>query len=369
MRDAAKSGVVLIASLLVGVGVASPPTGLTVDRQVPSSPPRVVEDDYLAEDVHFPSGRDRLAGTLYRPAGRGPHPAVTCILGSGPADRAYGGVGPALGKHFARRGFACLVWDKPGVGGSTGDYNTQTFRDRAREALSAVAFLRGREGIDRDRVGLWGHSQGGMVAPLAASLSADVAFLIEVSGWQGPAWRQDQVRVESELKADGFGKEDVATAAAFSKMRMDLIRRGGTFEDLDSRQAAAAKLPWFDYVHRCDRSLFDSARLNVEYDTSASWEAVRCPVLAIYGDKDTSTGHPDAPIALIREGLTKARNRDVTVRVFVGADHSLCLTGTGGRREAAERAKNRRPGDSPDFAPGYLEIMTDWLAAKTADRR
>ena len=95
----------------------------------------------------------------------GPHPAIAFVYGSGAADRTYYGIAPHLWRHFARRGFACLAWDKPGVGQSTGDYNAQTFRDRADEALAAVRFLRAAASVRKDRVGLWGHSQGGARSP------------------------------------------------------------------------------------------------------------------------------------------------------------------------------------------------------------
>src|SRR5205807_505736 len=109
----------------------------------------------VTEEIRFHHGDHVLAGTLYRPAGRGGHPAIALILGSGPVDRAYGGVGRILGAHFARAGIACLTWDRPGIGQSTGDYNAQTFPDRAAEVLAAVQYLRGRADISPDRVGLW----------------------------------------------------------------------------------------------------------------------------------------------------------------------------------------------------------------------
>jgi pimeloyl-ACP methyl ester carboxylesterase len=200
-----------------------------------------------------------------------------------------------------------------------------------------------------------------MVAPLAASLTPEVAFVIEVSGWQGPAWQQDPVRVEAELRADGFAEADIEKATAFARMRMNLIRGTGPFEELDQAQQAVLMLPWFKAVHRCDRALFHSARRMVGYDSGPSWEKVRCPVLVIYGAKDTSCGPPARLVAVIRRGLAKARNPDVTVKIFPNADHSLCPADTGGRPQAGQPARMRKSEDDPDFVAGYLDTMTTWL--------
>jgi pimeloyl-ACP methyl ester carboxylesterase len=307
------------------------------------------------EDVHFRCGVNQLAGSLFLPKGPGPHPAVVLILGSGEQDRSYGGVATALGREFARQGFACLTWDKPGVGKSTGDFNAQTFRDRANETLEAVRFLRRRADIRPRQVGIWGHSQGGMVAPLAASLSRDVAFLIEVAGWQGPAWQQDIVRVEAELRAGRFAPADIRQAAAFARKRMGLIRGTGPFEELDKAQEAVKGAAWFGAVQRCDRTLFHAARRCVEFDTGPCWERVRCPVLVIYGDHDTSSGPPQKLVAIIRRGLKKAGNQDVTVRIFRDADHSLSRTESGGQ------SRSRKKSASPQFVTGYIETMLGWL--------
>jgi pimeloyl-ACP methyl ester carboxylesterase len=194
-------------------------------------------------------------------------------------------------------------------------------------------------------------------------LSGDVAFLIEVGGSQVVAWQQDALRVEAELRADGFLEDDIREAVAFARMRMSLIRGRGEFEDLEEVHAAVEHRPWFEYAGRCDRALFDSARRMVEYDPGPAWETVRCPVLAIYGEKDTSLpAEKNQPI--IRRGLEVAGNRDVTIKVFPRADHGLRVTETGGPKEARERSKARRPGDGPDFTPGYLDLMTDWLAER-----
>ena len=200
------------------------------------------------------------------------------------------------------------------MGESTGDFNAQMLRDRAEEAPAALDFLRARDDIRPDRVGLWGHSQGGMVAPLAAALSDKVAFLIEVSGWQGPAWKQDQTRVEAEMCADGWADQEIMAASAFAKFRWtdpwnQTVRRSR------QRQQKVKKSPWFEYIHLCDEPLFYSARRNIEQDTEPWWVNVHCPVLALFGDKDTSSGPPEPLVALIRRGLAKAGNTNLTVRI------------------------------------------------------
>ncbi len=328
------------------------------------SSPKLEEQPFTIEEVHFHNGNDLLAGSLFLPKVHGRYPAVVLVLGSGAQDRTYGGTATVLAKHFACHGFACLTWDKPGVGKSTGDYTQQTFRHRAEEAIAAVRFLRGRSDIHRDRVGIWGHSQGGMVAPLIASMDKEVAFVIEVSGWQGPAWQQDAVRVEAELRADGFLETDVRAAVTFARKRMSLIRGTAAFEELDRSQEAVKRLPWFPYVHRCDRATFYGARRCVDEDISPNWEKVHCPVLVIYGDKDTSSGPPKPLMAIIRRGLVHAGNKDITEKIFSSADHGLCRTTTGGRKEAGERAKKRAQGAGPDFVPGYLDTMTGWLTQR-----
>ncbi len=336
-------------------------SGLFVNDAVPCQVPDEKSREFVTEEIAFRHGANDLSGTLYLPNRSGPHPAVVMVLGSGEHDRNYGGTGPVLGRHFARHGFACLAWDKPGVGKSSGDFNAQSFRDRAEEALAAVDFLGARGDIRPQQIGLWGHSQGGMVAPLAASLSKKIAFVIDVGGWQGPAWRQDAVRVEAELRADGFSEADIAAGVALSRERMDLIRGNQPFEELERKQQAARSEAWFEYVHFCDKALFHAARRYVEYDTGPSWESVYCPVLVIFGNKDTSSGSPEPLLEIVRRGLTKAGNRELVVKVFRDADHSLCTTKTGGRMEGRERAKAREAGAGPDFVKGYLETMTQWM--------
>ena len=140
-------------------------------------------------------------------------------------------------------------------------------------------------------------------------------------------------------------------------------KKSTIFDVLDLKQKAVRSEAWFEYVHYCDEALFRAARDNVEYDTGPSSEGVHCPVLVIFGDKDTSSGPPEPSVKIIRRGLAKAGNSDLVVKVFRDADHSLCVTKTGGRKKEAQK----RPGakaevTGPEFVEGYLDTMTLWMA-------
>ncbi len=199
--------------------------------------------------------------------------------------------------------------------------------------------------------------------PLAASQSSDVAFVVAVSGCQLPAWRQDLYRVENELRADGFDAVAIKDAMTLTEMRMELMRGNGSFEELDETQKSVLARPWFDYVHYCDRKRFESGRRTVGYDPAPAWAKVSCPVLAIFGDKDRSC--PVEPSAeIIRTVADKAGNNDVTVRIIANASHNLTVARTGGRKEAAERLRARPAGSDPEFAPGFVDAMSGWMAAR-----
>jgi dienelactone hydrolase len=148
---------------------------------------------------------------------------------------------------------------------------------------------------------------------------------------------------------------------------MDLIRRGGRFEELDEAQRKVRGRPWFEYVHLCDRARFDSGKLMVGFDPGTCWEKVYCPVLAVFGEKDTSCP-VERSVAILRRGLDRAGNRDVTVKTFPRADHALTVSETGGRKEPRRRARQRGKVAEPEFVPGYPELMADWLAERFGPR-
>jgi pimeloyl-ACP methyl ester carboxylesterase len=312
---------------------------------------------FRTEEVSFRSGDNTLKGVLVLPNIRGPHPAVAFVHGSGDLDRNDWTLHPPLREHLARRGIASLCWDKPGVGASTGDWSRQSFQDRAQEALDAIKFLRTRPDIDREHIGLWGISQGGWICPLAASLSADCAFIVLVSAPATTIEDQDLYRVEQGMRADGMPARDIDAALAFARRRLRLVR-GGSFEEFDAAQREVSDERWFnDYVHRLGPRDFAFGAKNIAYDGRPTLERVKCPVLVIVAERDTIVPAKSSAV-LIKDILTRAGNQDVTVKTFPGADHFLYLAKTGGPREmsAKDRVKT--------LAPEYLSTITDWVARR-----
>ena len=129
------------------------------------------------EAVRFASGKVNLAGTLVLPEGPGAHPAVVLFHGSGAQTRNL-----FAARWFASQGLAALAYDKRGVGESTGDFRAIPFMELCDDGLAALRSLKSRKEIDAKQIGVWGLSQGGWLGPLAASRSAEVAFVIAVSG-------------------------------------------------------------------------------------------------------------------------------------------------------------------------------------------
>src|SRR5258708_7644233 len=154
-----------------GLGVTAP---FVLKRT--NAPPSMLKE----EDVVFRNGEVTLAGTVLIPSGSGPHPAIVCTHGSGPEGRQRAAY-HSNGYFFARLGFVTLIYDKRGVGSSTGDFQTSSLEDLADDALAGVHLLLARKDVVGRSIGMTGVSQGGWISPLAATRSPDVAFILVIS--------------------------------------------------------------------------------------------------------------------------------------------------------------------------------------------
>ena len=164
------------------------------------------------EAVHFANGDISLSGMLVLPGAARKVPAVVLFHGSGPLPR-----NPYMARWFAEQGFAALTYDKRGVGESTGNFHVVPFMDLSGDGLAAVEYLKSRKEIDSAHIGVWGLSQGGWLGPLAASRSADVAFVIAVSG-PGVSPREQMIfYYVKDLEAKGLPESDIREATVLRR--------------------------------------------------------------------------------------------------------------------------------------------------------
>ncbi|MGB6624115.1 MAG: alpha/beta fold hydrolase, partial [Candidatus Acidiferrales bacterium] len=192
------------------------------------------------EAVRFTSGEITLAGTLVLPVGSQRHPAVVLFHGSGPQERDL-----FMARWFANQGIAALAYDKRGVGESTGDFRAVPFMELCNDGLAAIGYLKTRKEIDAKRIGIWGLSQGGWLGPLAASRSADVAFVIAVSGPGVSPGEQMIVYYADELRAEGVPESYVREASAVRHDIWNYMSNGNGYEKVKKELEQARTKGWF----------------------------------------------------------------------------------------------------------------------------
>jgi uncharacterized protein len=296
-------------------------------------------------DVTFERQGTRLTGVFRRPDGGGPHPAVAFVDGSGPAER-DGWDDEA--EVLADAGFASLAWDKPGCGGSGGDWRDQGLQDRTDEALAAAACLAAQDGVDPRRIVLLGGSQGGWVGPLAASRSAEVAAVISLSGPGVSPYRQEAYRVEHMLRDADAGEDQIADALAFFHHRAARLRRGDDLEEVLADQLSHQDAPWYPVLgdDGVVEHLAFMARI-YDYDPVPALERVTCPLLAIWGERDIYVPVA-ASVERFAAALGRAGNGSFRLEVVADADHGLRLPPSGG----AERGPR---------IPDLMDMLVTWL--------
>jgi len=309
-----------------------------------------------------------LAGTLTIPRGPGPFPAAVLLAGSGPLDRdaADSGHRPflILADHLTRKGIAVLRYDKRGIGKSTGDYENATTAGFASDAEAALTFLRGRREIDRQKIGLIGHSEGGVIAPMIASRSDDVAWIVLLAG---PATKgAETLLLQSDLiaRAAGMTDEQVATSLDFDRQAYNLVRQEKDRAVLESklddlvkvsglgpampsailrRQIHWTSSPWFHYF--------------LDYDPTPALQKAKCPVLALSGEKDLQVP-PKENLPLLRKALEEGGNKDFQIVELPGLNHLFqhCYMGLPAESRAIEET----------FAPEALSAISTWIVKHTA---
>ena len=323
----------------------------TLRRAIVPPPP------YATRNVTFQNGEVRLGGTVYLPPGM-PHtlPGVVILQGSTANLRhEY----RFYADHFARAGFAVMTFDKRGHGESSGDYRAASYDDLAADAAAALAALRAEPEVARSRVGLWGLSQGAFIAPMVAARSESLAFVVAVSApglsTGACAAYQDSVR----LRSAGFSVADAESAAALDRLLLEWVRTGRHPYGFEAHLARVADTAW-RRASSIPRSLPRPPALDGWYwrgralDPLPAWRGLHVPALVVFGVADELLPAA-ASAANIEKALGEARNRDHTVKSFPAANHMLLTL--------PRTAGGAWEWDWPRAAPGYLELVTDWMRA------
>ncbi len=351
-------------------GGQSFPLSLTpADEGETAPPPRPQHSEppypYVADSVAFrnESAGITLAGTLMRPDGDGPHPAVVLISGSGPQDRdsevASHKLFHVLADHLTREGLAVLRYDERGVGGSGGTFDGATSEDFAGDVAAAVRFVRDRPSVDPDAIGLIGMSEGGLVAPMVHTEFEAVDFLVLMAG---PSVPGHEILVEQAVHiADAQGVsgsmidsvrssqrrllEAVRTApdsAGIAEQVRAVLHKQGAADEQIRSQLEQVTSPWFQFF--------------VQHDPVPTLRRVDVPVLALYGSKDLQVP-PEQNVGPMRSALTESPSDDVTVRVLDRHNHLFQLAETGLPSEYAQI--------DTTMAPTALETVSAWIRART----
>jgi uncharacterized protein len=308
----------------------------------------------VEDDITFKNNTVTLSGQLKTPIAGGPHPAVVMLAGSNAQSR-YG-QDCILGFNadfLARLGFAVLSYDKRGTGKSTGAREDIGLDG---DALAGIEMLRHRKDIDPKRIGIWGISEGGMIAPQVAA-QTDIAFIVSVSGDVVRGDQQEIDRVELQLRADGFPEDQIREAVAFQRLKFDYALTGKGWDEYTAAYSKYKDRKWFPDPYVGPPSSKDDSAFE-EWRTGASslspgdyWAKYKHPALVFYGEFETYS-RSSSDIALLNEAMKRAGNTHYTIAIVPGAEHTMRQAKTGGPRELP--FLNR-------FVADYFEILRDWL--------
>src|SRR5437588_520690 len=320
---------------------------------------------YREEEVTFanPKAQVSLAGTLTLPSGSGPFPAAILIAGSGPHDRDENVAGHrpflVLADHLTRKGIAVLRYDKRGIGKSTGKFDQATTEDFAGDAAVALSYLKSRKEIDAKKIGLIGHSEGGIIAPMLASQSLDAAWIVLLAapGLKG----EDVMLLQSGLilKAAGFDDDRIAKARDFNQQSYALARKEkdpavleAKLTDLVDSTGMSTTLP--PTALKPQAQVMTSAwfRFFLDYDPIPALKKTQCPVLALNGDKDLQMASKEN-LAQIQKALEDGGNQHFQTKELPGLNHLFQHAPTGSPTEYG--------GIEQTMAPEVLTTISDWI--------
>lgn len=336
-----------------------------------------IPQPYNSEEITFYNDGNSFSGTITYPKDEGKKfPAVIMITGSGPQNRDEEIFGfkifKIIAEHLTKNGIAVLRYDDRGTGGSKGKtVNESTTEDFGGDVIAALEYLKTKEYINQDKIGLIGHSEGGIVAPLAAAKSNDFSFLVLIAGTGVKGI--DILKEQSKLimQADSSSEEEINGYIAMIDLIYETLNKDGNIKELEEtlkknvlenyeKMTAEQKKSIKDkdeYVKQTVKGTINQFgstwfRYFLNYDPIKALEKINIPVLMIFGEKDLQVS-PNQNQPPMEEALRKAGNTNFKTVVFPNANHLFQEAVTGSPSEYSKLPK--------EFVPGFLEEISNWI--------
>ncbi|MEI6683269.1 MAG: alpha/beta hydrolase [Bacteroidota bacterium] len=327
---------------------------------------------YLTEEVFFPNreGGFNLAGTLTLPEKGGPFPVAILVTGSGPQNRDEELLGHkpflVLSDYLTRQGIAVLRYDDRGVAASGGEFKTATTLDFATDAEAALSFLQKRKDIDITKIGIIGHSEGGIIAPIVASRHPELAFVVLMAG---PGLTGEQILLlQSELiaRAEKGDEKTIAANLSLSAGMYKVIRK--TADNAKAEKKLRDLFTAMDKKNARDTSYHKQTEeaISAEIKTLTSpWfrcfltldpqdylTKVKCPLLAINGSLDLQVPSKEN-LAAIERAMIFGGNVGYTVEELPDLNHLFQHATTGSPTEYSKIEET--------ISPGAMDMMARWI--------
>ncbi len=328
---------------------------------------------FETDTIEFRSSGKRLSGLLDVPNNVEAVGFIIYVHGYGKTNVVEGNWYYSFRSRFAKLGFSVLIWDKPGCGASEGEFDIdQPVSSSATEVVDAIETLRLREIPGSEKVGLWGISRAGWIAPLAINKDPTIAFWISVSGTDEK--ENFKYLLQQNFHIEGRSAEESELLVSEWQNSFDALRSGATYETyLDADQNLRAD-PFYQYITNNsqpydkptfmqEQERYLSGEIQVDEETGLMiyvpefekvLNAVNCPVLAIFGEKDTSVDWRKT-LKLYQQTIGRNPGAKLTIKTFANCNHSMRKCETGGFREMIESI-NYSP-----YCDGYYDTMISWL--------
>ena len=327
---------------------------------------------YYSEDITFENKKDSitLSGTLTLPKKEGLFPAVVLITGSGPQNRDEELLGHkpflVLADYLTKNGIAVLRFDDRGIGESQGDFKTATSLDFASDVESAVNYLQTRKEINKKKIGLIGHSEGGIIAPMVAAKSKDIDFIVLLAGTGIPGGELMLLQKELIERASGANEADIQKGQMTNKGAFDIISNSSDPEISKSELTTYFKQKLKDSPDLKPSGMSEENFVNlavtqlsgpwmqffIKYNPAIILKDVKCPVLALNGEKDLQVPSK-VNLEAIKNGLEKGGNKNITAKEFPGLNHLFQECETGSPDEYAKIEQT--------FSPKALTEILNWI--------